>query len=98
MNNFKDLGLRPSSVGMAGEKVKIERLLNKEIVVLHFRIEDSNKKAGTKCLWLQIELEGQKRVLFTGAQALIEVIQKVPAAHFPFTTTITKDNERFEFS
>ena len=98
MKHFKDLGIKVASPAFIGEKVKIERLLNMQIVVLFYKIEDSTKKAGTKCLFLQIEFNEQKRVLFTGAQALLEAIQKVPIDGFPFTTTIVKDNERFEFS
>ena len=98
MTAFKDLGIRATSRAFTGEKIKIERLLNRETKVIHFKIEDSSKKAGTKCLYLQLEFEGQKRVLFTGAQALIEVIQQIPADKFPFTTTIVKDNDRYEFS
>ena len=65
--------------------------------ILHYKIADSTKKAGTKCLYLQIEYDGQKRVLFTGASALLEAIKMVPETGFPFTTTIVK-NDRFEFS
>ena len=98
MKSFKDMGIKVASRAFIGDSLKIERLLNREITVLYHKIEDSTKKPGTKCLYLQLELEGQKRVLFTVAQALLEAIQKVPPENFPFTTTIVKDNDRFEFS
>jgi hypothetical protein len=98
MKNFKDMNITVAARAFVGDSLKIERLLNREIVVHHFKITESTKKVGTKCLYLQLEIDGQKRVLFTGAIALLEAIQKVPAESFPFTTTIVKDNERFEFS
>lgn len=98
MYNFKDLGIKVATRAFTGEKIKLDRILNKEVTVLHFKIEDSSKKPGTKCLWIQLEVDGVKRVNFTGAQALIEAIQKVPEANFPFKTTIVKENDRVEFS
>lgn len=98
MKSFKDMGIKVTSRAYIGESIKIERLLNKQITVLYHKIADSTKKAGTKCLYLQIELEGEKRVLFSGGQALIEAIQSIPAEDFPFTTTIVKPNDRYEFS
>jgi len=98
MKSFKDMGVKISSRAFVGDKFKIDRLLNKEIAVLHFKIEDSTKKAGTKCLYLQVKLGDTTGVLFTGASALIEAIRQVPQENFPFTTTIVKDNDRYEFS
>jgi hypothetical protein len=98
MVRFKELGIKVTSRPFVGDSIKIDRILNKEITVLHFKITDSNKKAGTLCLHLQIEYEGQKRVFFTGAMALLEAIQKVPQEKFPFTATIVKENDRYEFT
>ena len=98
MVRFKELGIKVSSKAFLGDSIKIDRLLNKEITVHYHKITDSNKRPGTLCLHLQIEFDGQKRVLFTGAQALIEAIQKVPSEKFPFTTIIVKDNDRYEFT
>lgn len=92
------MGITVTSRAFVGDSVKIERLLNREITIHHFKITDSTKKAGTMCLYLQLELDGQKRVLFTSAKALMEAIQKVPEDGFPFTATIVKQNDRFEFT
>ena len=99
MKNFKDLGVSPTKPVLQGEKIKIDRVLNKEIIVHSYEIKDSKYDRGNgKCLYIQIELDGQKRVLFTGSGVLMETIQKVPADAFPFTTTIVKDNDRFQFT
>lgn len=98
MKTFKEMGIQVASRAFIGDKIKIERLLNRQIIIHHFKIADSNKREGTKCLHLQVEIDGQMRVNFTSASALMEAIQKVPQENFPFTTTIVKDNDRFEFS
>lgn len=98
MKKFGDMGIMVHTPSFSGDSIKIERLLNLEITVHHFEIKESTKKAGTQCLYLQLEIDGQKRVLFTGARALIEAIQKVPHDGFPFLTKIKKQNERYEFT
>ena len=83
-----------------GEKIKIDRILNKQITVLDFKIEDSKykEKGNGKCLYIQIENDGSKRVLFSGSSYLMDMIQKVPKEGFPFITTIVKNNEHLEFT
>jgi len=49
-------------------------------------------------LKLQIEKAGDKRVVFTGSKVLTDQIEQVPREKFPFETTITGDNERYEFT
>jgi hypothetical protein len=79
----------------------MSKILNREIVVHAFKIEDSKvfkEKGSGKCLQLQISFNNEKYVVFTGASGLIEVIQQIPANGFPFTTTIAQENERFIFT
>lgn len=98
MKNFKDFGIRLPNNIFTGDKVKINRILNKEIIIHDFKIEDSKFKPGTKCLYLQIEEDQVKKVLFTGSTVLMASIQQVPREEFPFKTTIIKERECFEFS
>ena len=102
MNQFNQFGIQPSVKGFEGDKIKIAKLFDREIIVHDFRIEDSKVKEfrekGTgKCLHLQIELNGEKRIVFTSSSSLIEVIQQVPKTGFPFLTKIVRENERFKF-
>jgi hypothetical protein len=99
VKSFKDLGVTSSSQRFAGEKIKVQRILNKEIVVHDYRIEPSKfkEKGNGKCLYLQIALGETKHVVFTGSSVLQETIQKVDRKDFPFKTTIVLDNERLEF-
>jgi len=47
---------------------------------------------------MQIELKGEKYVLFTGSKLLAETIQQIPEEAFPFKTVITKEGEAFQFN
>lgn len=76
----------------------VDDVLNIEIAVLGFEIKDSTKKAGTKYLTLQIEVNENKRVVFTGSKNLSYQISQVPKEKFPFKTTIKKNDKRLEFT
>lgn len=100
MNAFKDFNITSSQKAFTGDKIKIDRILNREIVVIDYKIENSKfeKKGSGKCLTLQIQVGQTKHVVFTGSSGLMEQIEKVPKDKLPFITTIVKENERFEFT
>lgn len=100
MNSFKQFNIKPEVKGLEGEKIKIEKLLNRDITVEAFRIEKSKypKKGDEECLYLQVEFNKEKRVVFSGSSNLINMIRKVPEDGFPFTTAIAKENDRLEFT
>jgi hypothetical protein len=103
MNNFGQFNIQQTTRGFEGDKIKISKIMNREIIIHDFKIEDSKVKEfrenGTeKCLHLQIELSDEKRIVFTSSGGLMEAIQRVPKTGFPFTTTIVRDNDRFMFT
>ena len=100
MNSFKDFGIKPQQKGFEGEKIRIDKVLNKQIVVEDYKVDESKfKERGTgKLLTLQVIVDNSKGVLFTGSASLIDMIKQVPKEKFPFTTVIVKENERFEFT
>ena len=101
MNNFKQFDIKMVAKSFEGDKIKMVKILNREIIIHDFKIEESKhfKERGSgKCLSLQISLNNEKHIVFTGAGALIEMIQQVPADGFPFTTTITQENDRYLFT
>ncbi|MFT3704676.1 MAG: hypothetical protein QM802_20090 [Agriterribacter sp.] len=98
MKQFKDLGIKSITQNFIGDKIKISRLINREIVVHDYRVEQSKYDKGNgKCLHLQIEVDNSKHVVFTGSSVLMDTIQKVPKTELPFKTTIVKENEHYEF-
>ena len=98
MKQFKEFGIKPPLNGFTGDKIKIDRLLNREISVYDYRLKDSKFEDKGKCLHLQISIGATKHVVFTGSSVLIETIKQVPKSEFPFKTTIVKENEHFEFT
>lgn len=101
MKNFKDFGIKTSpDDGFTGDKIKIDRIINREIIVHKFKIEDSKykEKGSKKCLTLQISINDSKHIVFSGSKSLMDLIGQVPEDGFPFIATIIKENERLEFS
>ena len=100
MNAFKDFGIVPMARNFTGPKVKMSKILNKQIKVLAYKIEDSafKDKGNGKRLCIQFELAGEKHIVFTVSTNLMYLIGLVPKDKFPFTTTIIEENETFSFT
>lgn len=99
MKKFSEFGIKPPNNTFSGEKIKISKILNRNIMVLNFKIDDSKyqKNKSGKCMCLQIEIDGSKRVVFTGSDVLMNMIRQVSKEYFPFECTIIKECEHFEF-
>lgn len=100
MRKFSDFGIKPKTDRFVGDKIKIAKILNQEIIVHGFKLDKSRyeKSNSDKCLHLQIEFKGSKFLLFTGSKILADAIQQVPKDQFPFQTTITQEGEAFQFN
>ena len=99
MKKFSELGIKPPADQMTGDKIKISKILNREITVTNYKVEDSKyqKNKSGKCLCLQIEIDGEKRIVFTGSDVLIKMIIQVKKEDMPFGSAIVKEGEHFEF-
>ena len=103
MNKFSQFDIKISTKCFQGDKIKISKILNKEIVVHDYKLEDSKvqafKEKGTgKCLYLQLSFNNEMHILFTGSCGLIEAIKQIPDNQFPFATTIIEENNKFIFT
>ncbi len=98
MNKFSDFGIKAELKNFVGDKISLKRIFNTPVKVLDYKIESSKHKENTKCLTLQIEYKEEKRVVFTGSTVLIQQIESVPKDKFPFQTTISNQNEYYEFT
>jgi len=100
MKLFSELGIKVDSTPMLGEKIKINRIINKEIEVLDYEINESKyqEKSGRECLKLQIRYEDEQRVIFTGSAMLIRTIKKMDKQQLPFSTIITEQDRFFYFT
>lgn len=94
------MGITPTIKNFTGDKIKIDRVVNREITVHAFKMEPSKftEKGNGKRLDLQISLSGTMHVVFSGSVVLMEMIEKVPKDDFPFITTIEKINDHYEFT
>lgn len=75
-----------------GDKVSIERILNKEIEVIGYRIRQSKftKNNSGQCLTLQfVNSDGERRVVFTGSDVLISQMKKY-GNQVPFVAIIRR--------
>lgn len=100
MKSFKELNIKPTKQQFVGDKIKIMKVLNTEIIVRSFKVDKSQypKAKAENVMTLQIEHNGENKIIFTGSTILIDQVQQVPESDFPFTTTIIKNGEHFEFT
>jgi len=82
-----------------GDKAKIDDVLNKEIKVIGHSIKNSkySKNKSGNYLTLQIELDNEKFIIFTGSDVLIEQLKKYES-EIPFLTTIRKINRYYSLT
>lgn len=98
MNKFSDFGIEAKNNNFVGDKIRVKKILGKEIIIYAYKIEPTklfNKK--DDCLYLQIGLSGEKHVAFTSGKSLIDVMNKIPKNGFPFTVTIIEEDGRYKF-
>lgn len=97
MKRFSDFA--KEDIVLDGEKIRIEDVLNKEIVVLNYRICNSQykKNKSGKYLSLQIELDDNKYILFTGSDVLMRQADQYKN-EMPFMAKITKIDRYYTFT
>ena len=97
MHRFSDFA---DEEQLAGQKIKIADVIDKEIVVKNYRITGSkysDKTTKKQCLTLQIEIDDKAYVLFTGSTVLIGQIDKYKD-ELPFLATIQKIDKFYSFT
>ncbi|NCA74470.1 MAG: hypothetical protein EOM93_06485 [Gammaproteobacteria bacterium] len=96
MERFSDFA--ESSEPLDGDKIKLDDVLNREIVVLGYRVKESKyPKSGDKCLTLQISMDEKRCVVFTGSGVLLEQVEKYQEK-IPFIATIKKIDRYYTFT
>lgn len=97
MKKFSDFVKQEDLKMLDGDKVKIDEIIGKEILIIGFSIDRSKYKTGTDYLKLQFEKDGKRNIVFTGSKRLIELITKY-SDNVPFLTTIRQAGKSFIFS
>ncbi len=80
-----------------GDKLRIDEILNKRILVKGFLIRDSHQKKGTQYVTIQYDLDGTPHVTFTASGKLMDQLNKYKDK-IPFYATIRKINRSYSFS
>lgn len=99
MKKFSQFGIKVVNRPFSGDKIKIDKVINREVTVEAYKIEKSKFDNGNgNRLCLQIKRNEEQYIIFTGSGNLMQQIQQVPEDGFPFETTIIKENEMFLFT
>jgi len=102
MNKFSEFADTTVSPIMDGKKLSLDDILDKEIVVLRYRVKKT-KYAEAKnpdCLTVQFaypENENTHFVFFSGSSVLMQQLEKYKDK-LPFTATIKKIGKYFTFT
>ena len=103
MKVFSDLNVTINR-RFAGDRIRIEKIEGDEIVVLDYEVRESkiskeNDPSWTgelkDCLYLQLEVAGQKRVLWGSYKFLIDQIKQINIEDLPFKTKIINEHGYF---
>ncbi len=97
MKRFSELGIEVEVDSLLGEKIKMSKVLGKEIIVLGYKITGSKFENSKYCLILQIEIDGEKRVVFTTGLKLKMQLEQVAKEDFPFSGTIVNIDNLYQF-
>jgi len=89
-----DIDVKKSFIG---DKIYIENILDKPVVIEFYDIRPSKKAGSGDCLYMQIKLDGIDHVVFSSSTFLMEPLRKLTNADFPFKAKIVKVNRHFEF-
>jgi len=84
---------------MPGTKKHIEDVLDKQILVVDYKVRKSKKREDSNCLQLQFIYNDEVCVLFTGSSVLLDQINIIAdKTSGPFYVTITRIHKYYSFS
>ena len=99
MKRFSDFAQEDGP--LEGGKVRLDAILNVEIQITGYRIQESKyngKNKSGKCLTVQFEQdEGERLVFFTGSDVLIQQFERY-GDEVPFLATLKKVNRHYTLS
>jgi hypothetical protein len=84
-------------IPLDGAKLKIDDILNREVLVTAIRLKPSKFNKAPSCLTIQLEIDGKRYVCFTGSVVLAEQA-KTYEKELPFMATIKKIDKYYTFT
>ncbi len=91
--SFSDFAIDESLIG---DKIQIEKVLNKKILITKYRINKSKFKE-SNYMTIQFRLDDKLHIIFTGSEVIIKQLEKYKDK-LPFNTTIVKIGKYFSLS
>lgn len=99
MRSFSDLGIKLNR-RFEGDRIRIEKIEGDEIILVDFEIRTSKLKKENdpnfsdkgECLYLQIEHNNQKRVLWGNYKFLIEQLRQVNISDLPIKAKLINEH------
>lgn len=84
---------------MDGAKLKIDDVINREILIIGCKIKESkySRTNSSNCLTIQFVMDSERYVVFTGSSVLIEQMEKYQH-EIPFLATIKKIDRYYTLS
>lgn len=80
-----------------GDKIRIDDLLNKELLILGFKVRDSKQKKDTSYVTIQFKLGDEEHIMFTASQVIIDQLSKYKE-NIPFYAIIKKIDRYYTFA
>jgi len=87
----------PTEGPMPGKKISQGEYLNKELIALQFKVIPSKKREESECLCLQVKMNDELRVIFTGSGVLLKQCRQY-AEQMPFVGKIIKVDKYLTFA
>lgn len=94
MRNFTDLGINIDR-RFAGQRIGINAILGREIVVHDIDIRESKlKKDGEdkQCVYVDLEVDGERRLMWGSYGLMIKQAEVITSDLFPFRCKIINDH------
>lgn len=80
-----------------GDKKRIDDIVNKDILVLDYKIKDSKQHKNTQYVTIQFKIDDIEYIVFTGSKVLSEQLEKYKD-NLPFYTQIKKIDKYYTFT
>lgn len=98
MKDFGELNITYEPQAFSGEKISIQKVLNKDLVVQDWKIGPSKIAGKDFRIDIQILLGGEQRVTWTSSKKFKELVERIPKKELPFTAQIVAiDGGGFKF-
>ena len=96
MKEFSEMGVQLTR-RFTGDRIRIEKIEGDEIIIKDYdvkasKIKKENETDKSECLYLQLEIKGEDRVLWGNYKYLIEQIKQIDKDSLPFKTKIVNEH------